>query len=82
MSKNVFGEGVEKEREEEEWRKTTIRPLLVDQEQYLIKDTDGPPLQCHTRTNMSPGVSGTVALIFVYTKLVCFYFDDDFWEVW
>lgn len=47
MSKNVLqGWGVEvfgKEREEEEWRKSTIRPLLVDQVQYFIRDTDGPP---------------------------------------
>lgn len=51
MSKNVFGEGMGKEKEEEEWWKSIIRPLLVDQVQNLIKDTDGPPLQCHTSPN-------------------------------
>lgn len=76
MSKNVLER--RKEREEEEWRKSTIRPLLVDQVQYLIKDTDGPPPQCHTsptHLHTLPGVSVTVALIFICTKLA-FYFDN------
>lgn len=75
-----------KEREEEEWRKSTIRPLSVDEVPYLLKivmvhllsATQAPPIFFHT----SPGVSVTAALIFIRTKLACFYFDNVFWEVW
>lgn len=45
MSKNVFGEGVENKREEEEWRKSTISPLLGDQVLNILV----APLQCYTR---------------------------------